>query len=84
MPPYQELYPVGTCVRIASRRDLEEFARSWRFHHKLKPEQLGYADRVTQVKSVSFYHGGDVLYEFKDVPGTWHEQCARPIGTVEP
>jgi hypothetical protein len=23
---------------------------------------------------VSFYHGGDVLYELQTAPGTWHEQ----------
>ena len=75
---YCELFPKGTSVKIASRLELEEFRRTWRFHHKLEAEQLSYADRTTLVKAVGFYHGGDVLYELEDVPGTWHESCLRP------
>jgi hypothetical protein len=28
---------------------------------------------------VAFYHGGDPLYTFSDIPGMWHEECLRPI-----
>ena len=76
---YKEAYPAGTEVRIADRGFLEHFMRTWQYHHKLKPEQLEYADRVTTVDTVSFYHGGDRLYELADVPGIWHEECLRPV-----
>ena len=49
----------------------------WTFHHKLEPEQLAYAEAVAVVEKVGFYHGGDVLYNLKDIPGIWHEQCLR-------
>lgn len=41
---------------------------------------MKFADKIAKVKSVGFYHGGDVLYELKGVPGIWHEQCLRPVG----
>jgi hypothetical protein len=41
----------------------------------LQPEQLECAGRVGVVKAVGYYHGGDVLYWFEDLPGTWHECC---------
>lgn len=84
---YSELYPKGTSVKIASRPELEQFRRTWRFHHKLEAEQLSYADQTTVVKAVGFYHGGDVLYELQDAPGIWHESCLRPaisIGQTTP
>ena len=79
MPGYEERYRWATMVRIVPRDRLEEFARTWRFHHPLTPEQLGYGGRVAAVKSVSFYHGGDVLYELGNVPGFWHEQLLEPV-----
>jgi hypothetical protein len=78
MPPYKELYPVGTKVRVAGRAKLDDFLRTWKFHHPLAPEQLLDADRVAEVINVGFYHGGDVLYGLRDVPGTWHEECLLP------
>jgi hypothetical protein len=35
---------------------------------------LRYAGRTARVRSVSFYHGGDELYELEDIPGIWHEE----------
>jgi hypothetical protein len=67
-----------TKVRIAPRGVLESFKQSWKYHHKLESNQLGYAGLVAEIKSVGFYHGGDVLYELKDIPGIWHEQCLEP------
>jgi hypothetical protein len=32
------------------------------------------------VQEVGFYHGGDVLYQLRGVPGTWHECCLIGIG----
>ena len=72
---YQEKFPKGTTVRIANRIFLEDFLKTWKFHHKLDLNQLNYADKIARVESVGFYHGGDVLYELTDVPGIWHERC---------
>jgi hypothetical protein len=40
---------------------------------QLETDQLKCADKIAEVKSVGFYHGGDVLYEIKGVPSVWHE-----------
>jgi hypothetical protein len=75
MPSYQALFDVGSAVRIQSSDELEEFRSSWKFHHPLTDEQLANADRSATVETVGFYHGGDVLYTLKDIPGIWHERC---------
>jgi hypothetical protein len=75
---YKATFPAGSKVRVISRRPLDEFARSWRYHHKLQPEQMGYAGTAATVKEVSFYHGGDQLYVLQDVPGIWNEPCLEP------
>jgi hypothetical protein len=64
-------------VQVASHDELNEFLRTWRYHHKLRPEQLEFAGRISRVEDVSFYHGGDVLYALADIPGIWHERCLR-------
>ena len=73
-----ELQARAAADRIATRPALDSFFSSWRFHHKLQPEQLDYADQVVEVESVTFCHGGDELYKLKGVPGLWHEQCLEP------
>lgn len=78
MPPYRELFPVGTKVRVASRPVLDAFVREWTFHHKLEPSQLSFADRTASVQRVEYHHGGDVLYVLDGAPGTWHESCLLP------
>ncbi len=78
MPAYNEEFPVGSSVRIVDAQQLQEFRDTWKFHNKLRPEQLEYAGRVAEVAKVGFYHGGDVLYELRGLPGIWHEQCLRP------
>jgi len=80
MALYREDFPIGSRVRIADAQQLQEFQRTWKYHHKLNPEQLDYAGRVAEVEKVGFYHGGDVLYELRGVPGIWHEQCLGPVG----
>jgi hypothetical protein len=72
---YEEEFPVGTYVRVADRDALEEFARTWKFHHPLEPQQLESAGATAAVASVGFYHGGDELYQLEGIPGTWHETC---------
>jgi hypothetical protein len=73
--PYEEKFKVGTNVRIQSRDELDRFAREWKYHNRLTKEQLGYADVITDVTNVGFYHGGDPLYTLRDAPGVWHEEC---------
>lgn len=74
MALYKENFPVGSKVHIAQRFKLEEFFSTWEYHHKLEGEQLAYAENVAEVETVSFYHGGDVLYKLRGIPGIWHEQ----------
>jgi hypothetical protein len=67
----------GAAVRIRDRATLEEFFRTWKYHHKLDVEQLSYAGRTATVKSSGMYHGGDVVYQLEGVPGVWHEQLLQ-------
>ena len=76
--PYKEDFPERTAVRIRERHALDAFRQEWRAHHPLVSEQLGFAGQKALVKSVSFYHGGDELYELDGIPGIWHEQCLEP------
>ena len=81
MPPYKESFPVGSTVRIVDHSKLLEFQQTWKLHHKLSAEQLAFAGRPARVKGVTFYHGGDALYELLDAPGIWHEECLRPTSS---
>ncbi len=74
---YNEEYPVGTVVKIVSRKELENFRITWEYHHQLEEAQLSFADQISKVKEVSFYHGGDELYVLEDITGIWHECCLR-------
>lgn len=73
--PYRERFPRGSQVRIASRQALELFRNTWTYHNPLTAEQLDHADKVTTVREVGFYHGGDPLYTLDGIPGVWHETC---------
>jgi hypothetical protein len=77
--PYKETFPKGTAVRIISKAALENFARDWKYHHRLQPEQMKYAGTTSTVKEVSFYHGGDQLYLLENVPGIWNESCLEAV-----
>ena len=79
MPPYDAKYSVGSRVRIATPDELEAFRRDWKYHHPVTPEQLRYAGHEARVEGVSFYHGGDPLYELESTPGLWHEPCLCSI-----
>jgi hypothetical protein len=77
--PYHEKYPVGTSIKIASTERLRKFMRpEWKYHHPISDEQLACAGKRDQVRSVGFYHGGDVLYQLIHEVGTWHENCLDP------
>jgi hypothetical protein len=75
MGAYKEEFPVGSAVKIVDTIELEEFARSWKYHHPLQREQMDFAGKTTKVEGVAFYHGGDALYRLLGLPGYWHEQC---------
>jgi hypothetical protein len=51
---------------------------TWRYHHKLSTDLIEYADRLTAVEDVGFYHGGDPAYRLRQIPSLWLEQCLRP------
>ena len=72
---YKEAFPIGTKVRLADRIFLGLFMVEWKYHHPLQPEQLAQGGAIAEVEEVGFYHGGDVLYNLKNIPGRWHEQC---------
>jgi len=68
-------FPEGSKARVADRATLEEFMATWKYHHKLRPDQLEYADRVATVVDVGWYHGGDPVYKLEGIPGLWLDQC---------
>jgi hypothetical protein len=72
-------YKAGAAVRICERSELEEFKRTWKYHHKLEPPQFGYAGVATTVEQSFMYHGGDILYKLAGVPGIWHERLLRAV-----
>jgi hypothetical protein len=81
--PYVEAYPVGTRVVVAPLADLEEFRAGWHLHNPIVEEQLPFAGKSARVRSVGFYHGGDVLYVLWKVPGVWHEVCLKECQSME-
>jgi hypothetical protein len=76
---YKAVFPEGSKVRVISRTALETFAQNWKYHHKLRPEQMQCAGMTAIVKEVSFYHGGDQLYLLENLPGIWNEPCLEPV-----
>jgi hypothetical protein len=76
--PYEARHAEGSTVRVADRKVLEDFAKGWKLHNPLTSDQLAFSGRQTTVKSVGYYHGGDVLYVLQGFPGVWHEQCLEP------
>ncbi len=43
--PYKASHTVGSIVRIAGRRVLNDFVRTWRLHNPLTADQLAFAGR---------------------------------------
>lgn len=74
---YNPEFLIGSKVRITENADLQDFLKNWKYHHPLQEEQLKFGGIQTTVRNVTFYHGGDELYELSDVPGFWHEECFR-------
>ena len=75
---YREKYGIGTVVKIAPLHRLQAFKRDWKYHHPLSEEQLTFAGTTDKVRSVGFYHGGDVLYHLERASGIWHEELLDP------
>lgn len=46
--PYKEEFPKGSTVQIVDRVRLENFLKTWKFHHKLEPDQLNYANNKSK------------------------------------
>jgi hypothetical protein len=67
-------FQIGETVQIASREILDEFSRTWKFHHPLQSSQFQHAGRTARITNSFMYHGGDILYELETVPGLWHQQ----------
>ena len=82
--PYSPRFAKGAKVRIASDDALNEFLKTWRFHHPLQNEQLTCHDVEAFVEVVYSYHGGDILYVLRDLPGIWHEQCLTESRKEQP
>jgi len=76
---YVEKFKIGASVRVAEKPFLEDFRTRWKWHHPLQEEQVGCAGAVSKVKTVGFYHGGDVIYTLEGLPGIWHEECLNAV-----
>ena len=75
MPAYHEAFLNGEVVRVANESTLRAFQERWRgYHHNIQESQIAYAGKVCEVLAISYYHGGDCLYELDhwvlDEPGT--------------
>jgi len=79
MPDYHSAFDGGEYARIADLETLRRFQQSWTLHHPLQEEQLAYAGKDARIVSVSFYHCGTPIYQFLNIPGTWHESCITDI-----
>jgi hypothetical protein len=76
---YPQKFVKGDVVKIADYFPLENFSKTWRYHHKLESRQLEFAEQIATIQDVGFYHGGDVLYVLEGIPGIWHEQCLKSV-----
>jgi hypothetical protein len=74
MPEYHEAFRVGEKIRIKSKEYLLNFKKSWKYHNNITNDQIEYGGQEVYVDRIGAYHGGNLLYELKDVPGVWHEQ----------
>jgi hypothetical protein len=50
---------------------------NWQWHHPLTEDQLAFAGTETNVTSVEYYHGGEILLRLNGIPGRWHEECVE-------
>jgi hypothetical protein len=71
-------YPEGSMVKVADKKVLEEFQKTWVFHHKLEDGQLKFAGKTAKVVKRMIFRNGDILVELEGLPGVWHEKCLKP------
>jgi hypothetical protein len=50
---------------------------NWQWHHPLTEDQLAFAGTETNVTSVEYYHGGEILLRLNGIPGRRHEECVE-------
>jgi hypothetical protein len=54
MGAYKENFPTGSMIRSVNSEQLAEFARTWKFHHPLQPEQMKFADERLKLQGLRF------------------------------
>jgi len=59
-------------------REARGVSRTWGDHHPLTTAQIQLGGSEAWVRNVSYYHGGDVLYELGGIDGYWHEAVLEP------
>jgi len=74
MPDYHPIFKKGDKIKINDKDYLLNFQRTWKYHHNITDDQIKYAERLAAVKDVYIYHGGEVMYALKSIPGIWLEQ----------
>jgi hypothetical protein len=72
-------YTEGSSVRIRSREQLEDLARSRKNQVKIDSNQLAFAGQIAMVKWSGLFHGGGYVYQLDGVPGYWHELVLEPV-----
>jgi len=88
MPPYHSPFRPGDLVRVVSREKLSEFlpenwlgetedGDTYSLHHPIEESWLEYAGREFTVRSVGYYHCGDILLELDGIEGRWHESSVE-------
>ncbi|PYT27980.1 MAG: hypothetical protein DMG57_16395 [Acidobacteria bacterium] len=77
--PYKEAFPVGMAVRVADRAFLGDFKATWQYHHKLRPEQLTYADQQTTVADVGFTMAAIRCIPSRKFRAFGLSRCLRPV-----
>src|SRR4030095_9833128 len=74
---YEPKFAVFTRVRIVDRGRLEEFARTWKYHHPLAPEQMAFAGSEVIVGKVGMYHGGTSSMNSPAYRATGTRSCSK-------
>ncbi len=74
MPDYHSTFKRGEKVRIKDSQYLEEFQKTWGYHHNISDDQIKQGGKPDTVNSIEYYHGGEVLIGLENVPGVWHEE----------
>jgi hypothetical protein len=70
-------FQAGDRVRIKSLEILQEFTLH-PVYQPLQESQFKYADKLAVIAESSMYHGGNILYQLKGVPGIWHQDLLLP------